>query len=102
MLIMQLLALLLVAVTGTAVVFTRQPFNQTIGISFFGLVLAVMFMVFQAPDVALSQIVIGTVGLPLMILLALAKLRQDAQRWEELRRGESEEPGGKRATGEKR
>lgn len=84
MMLMQLTVLLLVAVTGTAVVFARNPATQPIGISFFGLVLAIMFMVFQAPDVALSQIVIGTVGLPLMLLLALAKLRRDAERRRQL------------------
>ena len=74
-----LIAILLgVAAAGTAVVFTRDVASQPIGISFFGLVVAVMFMAFQAPDVALSQVVIGAVGLPLMILLALAKLRRDA------------------------
>jgi energy-converting hydrogenase B subunit D len=35
-----------------------------------------MFFVFQAPDVALSQIVIGALALPLMILLALARIRR--------------------------
>jgi len=74
---------LLVAASGTAVVLTRDVTCQPIGISFFGLVLAVMFMAFQAPDVALSQLVIGAVGLPLMLLLALAKLRRDAQAREE-------------------
>ena len=39
--------------------------------------LALMFLLFQAADVALSQIVIGTVGLPLMVLLAIAKIRRD-------------------------
>lgn len=78
MMVFQLLVLLLVAAAGTAVVFTRDVAAQPIGISFFGLVLAVMFMAFRAPDVALSQLVIGAVGLPLMILLALAKLRKDA------------------------
>jgi uncharacterized MnhB-related membrane protein len=33
-----------------------------------------MFLVFQAPDVALSQITVGAVALPLMIVLALAKV----------------------------
>ncbi len=74
---MQVLILALVAVSGTLVVLTRQPDSQPIGISFFGLVLSLMFLIFQAPDVALSQIVVGAVGLPLMILLALAKLRRD-------------------------
>ncbi len=77
MIVMQVLILALVAVSGTLVVLTRQPENQPIGISFFGLILALMFLIFQAPDVALSQVVIGAVGLPLMILLALAKLRRD-------------------------
>jgi energy-converting hydrogenase B subunit D len=69
--------LLLVAVIGTAVVLTRNPEAQIVGVSFFGMVLAVMFMIFQAPDVALSQIVIGAVGLPLMVLLALACLKRN-------------------------
>lgn len=79
MMLLQLATLLLVAVAGTAVVFARDPNTQPVGISFFGLALTIMFMVFQAPDVALSQIVVGTVGLPLMIVLALAKMRRDEQ-----------------------
>lgn len=68
--------LALVGAAGTAVVLTRAPENQAIGLSFFGLLLAVMFTVFQEPDVALSQIVIGAVGLPLMLLLAITCLRR--------------------------
>jgi uncharacterized MnhB-related membrane protein len=49
----------------------------------FGLSLAILFFAFQAPDVALSQIVVGAVALPAMILLALGKVR----RREEARRG---------------
>ncbi|HEY6937405.1 MAG TPA: DUF4040 domain-containing protein, partial [Terriglobales bacterium] len=64
------------AVTATAVVLTRDPAKQAIGISFYGLVMTLMFFIFQAPDVALSQIVIGAVALPLMILLALTKIRR--------------------------
>ncbi len=79
MILMQALILALVAVSGALVVLTRGPDCQPIGISFFGLVLAVMFLIFQAPDVALSQIVVGAVGLPLMILLALAKIRRQRQ-----------------------
>ncbi len=79
MIVLQVFILVLVAVSGTLLVLTRRPDSQPIGISFFGLVLAIMFMIFQVPDVALSQIVVGAVGLPLMILLALAKLRRDRQ-----------------------
>ena len=80
--------LLFIAVTGTAVVLTRDVYCQPIGISFFGLMLAVMFMAFHAPDVALSQVVIGAVGLPLMILLALARLRRDGKFRKEQNRGD--------------
>jgi energy-converting hydrogenase B subunit D len=66
---------LLAAAAGTAVVLTRDPLNQAIVASFYGLVLGIMFFVYQAPDVALSQIAVGAVALPLMILLALAKVR---------------------------
>ncbi len=79
MLLLQIAILLMVAAAGTAVVLTREPASQAIGLSFFGLLLGLMFFIYQAPDVALSQIVIGTVALPLMILLALAKVRLNTQ-----------------------
>jgi len=71
--------LLLVAAGGTGVVLTRDPLSQAVGVSFFGLLLAILFLVFQAPDVALSAIVAGALALPLMILLALAKTRGGAE-----------------------
>src|SRR5919109_698362 len=76
--------LILVGVAGTGVVLTRNPAAQAIAISFYGLLLALMFFVFQAPDVALSQIVVGAVALPLMIMLALAKVRRERERAERL------------------
>jgi energy-converting hydrogenase B subunit D len=73
--VLEVTVFLLVAAAGTAVVLTRNPVNQAIVASFYGLVLGIMFFVYQAPDVALSQITVGAVALPLMILLALAKVR---------------------------
>lgn len=67
--------LLIVALGGLGIVLTREPVRQTIVFSFYGLLLALLFFVFQAPDVALSQIVVGAVALPLVVLLALAKVR---------------------------
>ena len=75
MIALEVTVFLLVAAAGTAVVLTRDPLNQAIVASFYGLILGIMFFVYQAPDVALSQIVVGAVALPLMILLALAKVR---------------------------
>jgi uncharacterized MnhB-related membrane protein len=72
---LQLIALLAVAAAGTCVVFTRDPLRQALVVSLFGIVLGILFFVLQAPDVALSNIVVGAVALPLMVLLALAKVR---------------------------
>ncbi len=91
MLLMQIAILAFVALTGTAVVLTRDPRNQVIGLGFYGLVMALMFFLYQAPDVALSQIVIGTVALPLMFMLALAKIRRNEQKRERLKQREKGE-----------
>lgn len=79
MIALQVTALVLVALGGGAVVATRDPLRQAIVTGVFGLALAILFFVFQAPDVALSQIVVGTIALPMMVLLALAKLRERSQ-----------------------
>lgn len=78
---LQILVLLALGLIGPAVVLTREPSRQAVTVSFYGLTLAAAFFLFKAPDVALSQIVIGAVALPLMILLALTKVRhREAQK----------------------
>lgn len=67
--------LALVAAGGLAVVLTREPLRQAIVVGVYGLLLALLFFTFGAPDVSLSQIVVSSVALPMMILLALAKVR---------------------------
>jgi energy-converting hydrogenase B subunit D len=78
----QAVTLIVVALAGTAVVLARDPPRQALVTGVFGLALAILFLSFQAPDVALSQIVVGAVGLPAMILLALRKVmrRTEARR----------------------
>jgi energy-converting hydrogenase B subunit D len=73
--VLQVVVLALVAVSATAVVAARDPLRQAMVASIYGLVLGILFFVFQAPDVGLSQTVVGAVALPLMILLALARVR---------------------------
>jgi len=73
--VLQATILLLVAGGGTCVVAVRDPLRQAMVASLFGILLAILFFVLQAPDVALSEIVVGAVALPLMILLSLAKIR---------------------------
>jgi energy-converting hydrogenase B subunit D len=88
--VLQVVALLLVAAGGTAVALTRDPLRQALVTGLFGLALATAFFTFQAPDVALSQVVVGTVALPVMILLTLAKLRETAAEQREDETGEDE------------
>ncbi len=76
MTILQGVLLVLVAVGGTAMVLVRDPLRQAIVASVYGLLLGLLFFAFQAPDVALSQIVVGSVALPLMIVLTLTKLNR--------------------------
>ena len=94
MLLMQVSILIFVAIAGTAVVLTRDPAKQVVGLSFYGLVLSLMFFLFMAPDVALSQIVIGAVALPLLFMLAIAKVRRNQ---EQRKRKSEEEPGAEEA-----
>lgn len=74
--LLQYVSLILVAIAAPGVVLTRDPKPQVVTLSFYGLLCGLMFFVFQAPDVALSQITIGAVMLPLLILLALTKMRR--------------------------
>ena len=67
--------LLLVGYSGFAVVRTRDVTQQIIALGFYGLVTALMFFFFQAPDVALSQITVGAVALPLMVMLAISRMK---------------------------
>jgi uncharacterized MnhB-related membrane protein len=67
--------LLLIAISGFMVVRTRDVTAQILALTFYGVLLAVMFFIYQAPDVALSQIVVGTVALPLMVMLAIARMK---------------------------
>jgi len=79
MLILQITILTFAGITGTAVVLTRDPVRQVVGLSFYGVVLALLFFILQAPDVALSQITIGAVALPLMFMLSLSKVRRNSE-----------------------
>lgn len=76
------LLLLLIAIAALCVVRTRDVTSQVLALSFYGMLLAVMFFVFQAPDVALSQIAVGAVALPLMVMLAIARMRHRRERQE--------------------
>jgi len=75
-------ALLLVAASATAAVAVRDPARQALVLAVLGTVLAVLFTVLQAPDVALSQLAVGSALTPLLIMLSVRKVRRPKRRKE--------------------
>ncbi|KAB1139537.1 DUF4040 domain-containing protein [Streptomyces luteolifulvus] len=73
-------ALLLVAGSATAAVAVRDPVRQALVLAVLGVALAVLFTVLQAPDVALSQLAVGSVLTPLLLLLTVRKVKRRGQR----------------------
>ncbi|SEF37874.1 Uncharacterized MnhB-related membrane protein [Amycolatopsis pretoriensis] len=69
-----LVALAFVAVSGFAVVATPDPRRQAITLSLFSLCLTLLFVALQAPDVALSELAIGSAVVPLLVLLTIRKV----------------------------
>ncbi|MFI5794498.1 hydrogenase subunit MbhD domain-containing protein [Streptomyces sp. NPDC051677] len=76
-------ALLLVAGAATVAVATRDPVRQALVLAVLGVALAVLFTVLQAPDVALSQLAVGSALTPLLLLLTVRKVRRRARRKED-------------------
>ncbi|MYT21719.1 DUF4040 domain-containing protein [Streptomyces sp. SID7760] len=69
-------ALLLVVAAATLAVLCREPVRQAAALAVLGLALSLLFLVLQAPDVALSQLAVGTALTPLLVLLAARKVRR--------------------------
>jgi energy-converting hydrogenase B subunit D len=72
---LQLAALLMVGLAGTTVVLVRDPLRMTILNAVYALTLSILFLVFQAPDVALSMLVVGGIAYPIILLAAIARVR---------------------------
>lgn len=89
MTVLQIIALILVAAGGGAVVFTPEALRQTMVLGIYGISLTFLFFTFQAPDVALSELVVTSLGLPLIILAALRKIRQHGKQQDEASSDES-------------
>ena len=74
--VLQVTVLVLVAAGATLVVRTRERVRLVLVLSAYGMLLAILFFAFQAPDVALSELTVGAIALPLILLLAIAKVRK--------------------------
>jgi uncharacterized MnhB-related membrane protein len=76
----QIASMVLVGVTALFVVLTHDILRQALLYGIYGFTLVVLFVVFQAPDVALSELVVSTVAFPLVILATLAKVKRRDER----------------------
>ena len=72
--------LLLAAAAGLGVVLSRRPHLQVMAMAANGVVLSLLFLALQAPDVALAELAVGSVALPLLFLVVLASIRIDRSR----------------------
>jgi len=72
---LQAVAFGLVALGAPLVVLTRDPLRQALVNGIYGVSLVCLFVVLQAPDPALSMLVVSGVGYPLVILAAIARVR---------------------------
>jgi energy-converting hydrogenase B subunit D len=70
---LQVVIFALVGLGATAVVLTRDLLKMAIVSGLYGWLLALLFFVLSAPDVALSMLVVSTVGYPLILLVAIAR-----------------------------
>ena len=91
MTVLQAIALALIVVGSLAVVLTPDPLRQAMVAGIYGIALTFLFFVFQAPDVALSQLVISALGLPLIVFAALRKIHAQERQYQQRQREENGE-----------
>jgi uncharacterized MnhB-related membrane protein len=72
---LQATILAVVALGAPAVVLTRDPLRMIVLNGVYGLALVLLFVVLGAPDVALSMLVVSAVAYPLVVLIAIARVR---------------------------
>ena len=77
---LQVVAIVLTALGATLVVLVRDLVRQAILLSFYGIGLTALFVVFQAPDVALSELVVGTIGYPIVLVAAITRIKARKKR----------------------
>jgi uncharacterized MnhB-related membrane protein len=73
---LQAVVLVLMALVATTVVLTRDPLRAVLVNALYGLVAVLLFVVFQAPDVALSALAVGSIAYPVVFLVAIVRVRR--------------------------
>ena len=79
----QLVIYLLIAIFSTVTVLTRDPAMQIFPYALYGMLLAILFFILQAPDVTLSELTVGTAIIPFLVLVTVAKIRAREAKLEE-------------------
>src|SRR3954451_11279402 len=72
---LQAMGIAILALFAPPVVLARDPVRLALAASLYALALVVLFLVFQAPDVALSELVVGAVAFPLVIVVGIVMQR---------------------------
>jgi energy-converting hydrogenase B subunit D len=73
----------LVALGAPLVVLTRDPLRQALVNGIYGVSLVCLFVVLEAPDPALSMLVVSGIAYPLVLLAAVARVRAEQRRSKE-------------------
>jgi len=73
--ILDYLCLAVVVACAVLTVLMRNLNGGVMALSAMGMVLALLFVVLAAPDVAQAEIVVGAIALPVLYLIAIGKLR---------------------------
>ena len=77
---LQAVAFALVALGAPVVVLTRDPLRQALVNGVYGFSLVCLFVVLEAPDPALSMLVVSGIAYPLVILAAIARIRGERRK----------------------
>jgi energy-converting hydrogenase B subunit D len=80
---LQAVVFALVAFGAPLVVLTRDPLRQALVNGIYGVSLVCLFVVLEAPDPALSMLVVSGIAYPLVILAAVARVRGERRRAKE-------------------
>ena len=87
---LQAVAFALVALGAPVVVLTRDPLRQALVNGIYGVSLVCLFVVLEAPDPALSMLVVSAIAYPLVILAAVARVRGERRSAHETQAPEEE------------
>lgn len=79
---LQAVVYVLAAAGAAGVALTRDPLRQIVVSGIYGYALVALFVVLQAPDVALSMLVVSSVAYPLVVLVAISRMREGRRRKE--------------------